>query len=132
MYLEALLQNLTATAIRLDQVALEPSEYFDVTQLNYLKIADEDRWIFNPKNRFNPLESRQYLFCLTPKVQFRNNFQQLKNVTTIGKLDIKWTSGLGEEGHLQTSQLERMVNSHTVVMKKFIHYHDHSKSIDRN
>jgi len=33
-------------------------------------------------------------------------------VTAIGKLDIVWKSGIGEVGHLQTSQLERMPPSY--------------------
>jgi len=30
-----------------------------------------------------------------------------KSISAIGKLDIVWLSGIGEKGHIQTSQLER-------------------------
>ncbi|CAG2183831.1 unnamed protein product, partial [Oppiella nova] len=53
-------------------------------------------------------ECRQYLFCLTPKPNIKYNSSVLKNLTEIGKLDIIWVTGIGERGHLQTSQLERM------------------------
>lgn len=109
VYLEALLENLTNLPMRMDSVKLEPSQYFDVTPMN--TVADEDggeRWVFGKINRFNPNEFRQYLFCLTPKQDVLSNVKLLKSVTVIGKLDIVWTSGVGCNGHLQTSQLERM------------------------
>jgi len=93
----------------LDSVKLEPSQYFDVRAMN--TIVDEDgqeRWVFGKINRFNSSEFRQYLFCLTPKHEVRDDIQLLKTITVIGKLDIMWTSGVGCKGHLQTSQLERM------------------------
>ena len=110
MYLEALLENLTNLPMSLDSVKLEPSQFFDVRQMN--TIVDEEnateRWVFGKVNRFNSSEFRQYLFCLTPKVEIRENVSLLKTITVIGKLDIMWTSGVGCKGHLQTSQLERM------------------------
>lgn len=112
VYLEALLQNMTSTPICLERVMLEPSPHFDVKQMN--TILDEDnseQWVFGKVNRFNPQESRQYLFCLTPKQELKYNSSILKNLTAIGKLDIVWITGIGERGHLQTSQLERMAPS---------------------
>lgn len=109
VYLEALLENLTNLPMSLDSVKLEPSQFFDVKPMN--TIVDEDgseRWVFGKINRFNSNEFRQYLFCLTPKPEIRENIQLLKTITVIGKLDIIWTSGVGCKGHLQTSQLERM------------------------
>jgi hypothetical protein len=109
VYLEALLENLTNLPMSLDSVKLEPSQFFDVRQMN--TIVDEDgaeRWVFGKINRFNSSEFRQYLFCLTPKNEVKENIQLLKTITVIGKLDIMWTSGVGCKGHLQTSQLERM------------------------
>ncbi|CAG2122825.1 unnamed protein product, partial [Medioppia subpectinata] len=67
-----------------------------------------ERWVFGKVNRFNSQECRQYLFCLTPKANIKYNCSILKNLTEIGKLDIVWVTGIGERGHLQTSQLERM------------------------
>ena len=109
MYLEALLQNLTNLPMCLDSVKLEPSSYFDVKSMNKVTTQEgNEEWVFGPVNRFSPNEFRQYLFCLNPKEEYRNNVKLLKNVTFIGKLDIMWTSGIGCKGHLQTSQLERM------------------------
>ena len=104
------MQNLTSTPICMEKVVFEPSNYFDVNPMNTIKNDDgTEEWIFGKINRFNPQECRQYLFCLTPKSEYKFNSKLLKNVTTIGKLDIVWSSGIGEKGHLQTSQLERMV-----------------------
>lgn len=94
----------------LEKVTLEPSQYFDVKEMNKIIINDQEQWVFGNINRFNPLESRQYLFCLTPKSEVKQNSKHLKSVTVIGKLDIVWTSAIGVHGHLQTSQLERMVS----------------------
>lgn len=108
--MEALLQNLTTTPISLERVMLEPSDYFDVKPMNTIIKEDKsEEWVFGQVNRFNPQECRQYLFCLTPKPDIRYNCNILKNTTEIGKLDIIWVTGIGEKGHLQTSQLERMV-----------------------
>lgn len=65
--------------------------------------------VFGETNCINPLDSRQYLFCLTPKPGTVSYSKLSKNVTSIGKLDIVWRTGMGERGRLQTSQLERMV-----------------------
>lgn len=116
MYLEALLENLTNLPMRLDSVRLEPSAYFDVKNMNTIVNEDgSESWVFGPINRFNASEFRQYLFCLTPKQEVRENVKLLKTVTVIGKLDIMWTSGVGSRGHLQTSQLERMGPSYSDV-----------------
>lgn len=109
VYLEALLQNLTALPLCLERVSLDPSQYFDVKEMNKIFINDQQQWVFGIINRFNPLESRQYLFCLTPQTELKKNSKHLRSITVIGKLDIMWTSAIGVRGHLQTSQLERMV-----------------------
>ncbi|RWS24584.1 trafficking protein particle complex subunit 13-like protein [Leptotrombidium deliense] len=101
VYLESLLQNLTAIPLCLEKVSLEPSEYFIVKDMN--KIESD-----NKREQFNSNECRQYLFCLTPKPELRANINLLKSVTVIGKLDIVGTSAIGVKGHLQTSPLERM------------------------
>lgn len=110
VYLEALLQNLTTSPISLEQVNLEPSQYFDVKPMNKVQLENgQEQWVFGPINRLNTNELRQYLFCLTPKEHVKNDVKLLKHVTVIGKLDIVWRTSLGIRGHLQTSQLERMV-----------------------
>lgn len=107
--MEALLENLTNLPMRLDSVRLDPSPFFDVTPMNTITNPDGSQaLVFGPVNRFNASEFRQYLFCLSPKQEIRDDVKLLKTVTVIGKLDIKWTSGVGCRGHLQTSQLERM------------------------
>lgn len=65
--------------------------------------------MFGEVNCLNPLDSRQYLFCLTPKPESQLNVKFFKGITSIGKLDIVWRTSMGEKGRLQTSQLERMV-----------------------
>ena len=130
MYLEALLQNLTNVPMCLTSVTLEPSLHFDCKPLNKVKVdsgheesgtetvtgqENTEQWVFGPVNRFQPNEFRQYLFCLSPKEGIRTNFKLLKSVTVIGKLDIVWMSGIGCNGHLQTSQLERMAPNYKEI-----------------
>ncbi|KAH9521307.1 Trafficking protein particle complex subunit 13 [Dermatophagoides farinae] len=105
IYLEAMFQNSTNLPIQLKSVQFD-SVNFDVTSLNF-NLECKDQWIFGEINRLNPNELRQYLFVLTPKKDIRFNPSILKSVNTIGKLDIIWYSGIGEKGHIQTSQLER-------------------------
>lgn len=121
VYLEALLQNLTNVPMCLTSVNLEPSQHFDCKPLNKIRTKDSqglddtvhgEQWVFGPVNRFQPNEFRQYLFCLSPKEEIKANFKLLKSVTVIGKLDIVWMSGIGCNGHLQTSLLERMAPSY--------------------
>lgn len=56
-----------------------------------------------------PMDTRQYLYCLKPKPEYAEKAGVIKGVTVIGKLDIVWKTNLGERGRLQTSQLQRMV-----------------------
>lgn len=59
----------------------------------------------------NHLDTRQYLYCLTPKKDvLRDN--ALRGVTNIGKLDIVWKTNMGEKGRLQTSHLQRMAQGY--------------------
>lgn len=105
--LETLFQNLTNLPIQLQSVNLESND-FEVSSLNFMQ-NDPEKWIFGPVNRLNTMESRQYLFMLKPKQNARLNPALIKAITSIGKLDIVWVSGIGEKGHIQTSQLERTV-----------------------
>ena len=84
---------------------------------NY-KISNE-RWIysyssgqvFGKVDYLNPMDTRQYLYCLSPKPELYKDTKVLKGVTNIGKLDIVWKTNLGEKGRLQTSQLQRVVGT---------------------
>lgn len=110
IYLEALFQNLTNLPIQLKNVNLESND-FEVSSLNFMQNDSSEKWIFGQVNRLNTMESRQYLFMLKPKEEARINPALIKAITTIGKLDIVWLSGIGEKGHIQTSQLERTTSS---------------------
>lgn len=57
----------------------------------------------------------QYLFCLRPKPGTQTYSKLVKNVASIGKLDIVWRTCMGERGRLQTSQLERMVRYNFIL-----------------
>ncbi|KAI2801017.1 hypothetical protein RDWZM_003932 [Blomia tropicalis] len=116
IYLETLFQNLTTLPIQLKSVKLESAD-FEVSSLNFLKSTNEqeEQWIFGKVNRLDPNESRQYLFTLRPKSEIRLIPSAIKSISAIGKLDIVWISGIGERGHIQTSQLERTTpNSETI------------------
>lgn len=108
VYLEAPLQNITYAPMCLEKVALEPSPNFTSQQLNFVEDNNGVHPVFGEVNCLNPLDSRQYLFCLTPKPESQVNVKLFKGITSIGKLDIVWRTSLGERGRLQTSQLERM------------------------
>lgn len=66
--------------------------------------------VFGKVNYLKPMDTRQYLYCLTPKAELYKDNKVLKGVTSIGKLDIVWRTNLGERGRLQTSQLQRVVS----------------------
>lgn len=116
VYLEAQLQNITSSPISLEKVALEPSPYFNVCQLNS---CSDSQSIFGQVNFLNPHDTRQYLFSLSPRTSPETGEtpadstathpeRRRSGVTSIGKLDIVWRSAMGERGRLQTSQLERI------------------------
>lgn len=65
---------------------------------------------FGSRTYLQPMDTRQYLYCLKPKQEFAEKAGIIKGVTVIGKLDIVWKTNLGERGRLQTSQLQRMVS----------------------
>ena len=64
---------------------------------------------FGKMSYLQPMDTRQYLYCLKPKPEYAEKAGVIKGVTVIGKLDIVWKTNLGERGRLQTSQLQRMV-----------------------
>ena len=93
------------------------SKDFNVASLNFVLGDSKENWIFGNINRLNPMESRQYLFSLTPRTEIKLDPTLAKSVSAIGKLDIVWLSGIGEKGHIQTSKLER-----TVTINFFLYY----------
>lgn len=75
---------------------------------NYISVSEST---FGKMSYLQPMDTRQYLYCLKPKPEFAEKAGVIKGVTVIGKLDIVWKTNLGERGRLQTSQLQRMVQS---------------------
>lgn len=110
------MQNVTAGPLCLEKVGLDPSPMFRVTSLNQVMDMNgqvqEDRHVFGKYNFLQPQDSRQYLFCLSPRSDLKANYKQFRGATNIGKLDIIWRTNMGDRGRLQTSQLQRMTPNH--------------------
>ena len=117
VFLEAQVQNVTLGPLCLEKVGLDPSPMFKVTALNQVmdekgELQEDGQHVFGKYNYLQPQDSRQYLFCLTPRSDLKTNFKQLRGATNIGKLDIVWRTNMGDRGRLQTSQLQRMAPNH--------------------
>ncbi|XP_071206886.1 trafficking protein particle complex subunit 13 isoform X3 [Salvelinus alpinus] len=108
VFLEAQIQNITTSPMFMEKVSLEPSMMYNVTELNTVETGDEGTSTFGKMSYLQPMDTRQYLYCLKPKSEFAEKAGVIKGVTVIGKLDIVWKTNLGEKGRLQTSQLQRM------------------------
>ncbi|XP_015192808.1 trafficking protein particle complex subunit 13 isoform X2 [Lepisosteus oculatus] len=108
VFLEAQIQNITTSPMFMEKVSLEPSMMYNVTELNSVSTGEEGISTFGKMSYLQPLDTRQYLYCLKPKPEFAEKAGVIKGVTVIGKLDIVWKTNLGERGRLQTSQLQRM------------------------
>ncbi|NXU71740.1 TPC13 protein, partial [Oreotrochilus melanogaster] len=108
VFLEAQIQNITTSPMFMEKVSLEPSMMYNVVELNTVDTAGESESTFGSRNYLQPMDTRQYLYCLKPKKEFAEKAGVIKGVTVIGKLDIVWKTNLGERGRLQTSQLQRM------------------------
>ncbi|XP_063819260.1 trafficking protein particle complex subunit 13 isoform X2 [Pseudophryne corroboree] len=108
VFLEAQIQNITTSPMFMEKVSLEPSMMYNVTELNSVVKDGEGLSTFGTKTYLQPMDTRQYLYCLKPKPEFAEKAGVIKGVTVIGKLDIVWKTNLGERGRLQTSQLQRM------------------------
>uniref|UniRef100_A0A673HFD1 Trafficking protein particle complex subunit 13-like n=1 Tax=Sinocyclocheilus rhinocerous TaxID=307959 RepID=A0A673HFD1_9TELE len=108
VFLEAQIQNITTSPMFMEKVSLEPSMMYNVTELNNVSSSSESESTFGGMSYLQPLDTRQYLYCLKPKPEFAEKAGVIKGVTVIGKLDIVWKTNLGERGRLQTSQLQRM------------------------
>lgn len=76
---------------------------------SHLQLASARESTFGKMSYLQPMDTRQYLYCLKPKPEYAEKAGVIKGVTVIGKLDIVWKTNLGERGRLQTSQLQRMV-----------------------
>ncbi|XP_030049052.1 trafficking protein particle complex subunit 13 isoform X4 [Microcaecilia unicolor] len=113
VFLEAQIQNITTSPMFMEKVSLEPSLMYNVSELNTINKDGERLECISYFSTFGttylqPLDTRQYLYCLKPKPEFAEKAGVIKGVTVIGKLDIVWKTNLGERGRLQTSQLQRM------------------------
>uniref|UniRef100_A0AAY4DK31 Trafficking protein particle complex subunit 13 n=1 Tax=Denticeps clupeoides TaxID=299321 RepID=A0AAY4DK31_9TELE len=108
VFLEAQIQNITTSPMFMEKVSLEPSLMYSVTELNMVTSEEEGESTFGKMSYLQPMDTRQYLYCLKPKAEFAEKAGVIKGVTVIGKLDIVWKTNLGERGRLQTSQLQRM------------------------
>ncbi|XP_043545591.1 trafficking protein particle complex subunit 13 isoform X3 [Chiloscyllium plagiosum] len=108
VFLEAQIQNITSTPMYMEKVSLEPSIMYNVTELNTVNTRGSSCSTFGKMTYLQPMDTRQYLYCLKPKPEFAEKAGVIKGVTVIGKLDIVWKTNLGERGRLQTSQLQRM------------------------
>uniref|UniRef100_A0A3Q2ZIB1 Trafficking protein particle complex subunit 13 n=1 Tax=Hippocampus comes TaxID=109280 RepID=A0A3Q2ZIB1_HIPCM len=108
VFLEAQIQNITTSPMFMEKVSLEPSMMYNVTELNTVTHQDHGVSTFGKMSYLQPMDTRQYLYCLTPKPEYAEKAGVIKGVTVIGKLDIVWKTNLGERGRLQTSQLQRM------------------------
>uniref|UniRef100_A0A915AJ06 Trafficking protein particle complex subunit 13 n=2 Tax=Parascaris univalens TaxID=6257 RepID=A0A915AJ06_PARUN len=104
VYLEAQIQNTSATPMILEKVVLEPSDFYTSIEIPPPVLLSE-----SSKKQFylNPKDIRQYLYCLRPKTaDYSLNYY--RGGTSIGKLDMVWRTSMGERGRLQTSALQRM------------------------
>uniref|UniRef100_A0A2C9M5S2 Trafficking protein particle complex subunit 13 n=1 Tax=Biomphalaria glabrata TaxID=6526 RepID=A0A2C9M5S2_BIOGL len=107
VYLEAQIQNITPGPIYMEHVSLDPSQQYTALELNS-KDGKFDHPVFGTMDCLSPNDTRQYLYCLTPRQELYADTRLLKGVTNIGKLDIVWKTTMGERGRLQTSQLQRV------------------------
>lgn len=79
---------------------------------------------FGKMSYLQPMDTRQYLYCLKPKPEYAEKAGVIKGVTVIGKLDIVWKTNLGERGRLQTSQLQRMVLASVLMRMMGLHFYN--------
>ncbi|KAI6214333.1 hypothetical protein M3Y94_00255100 [Aphelenchoides besseyi] len=107
VYLEAQIQNLCTSAITLERVDLHPSSFY--------KRKDSGVSCLSKTNKrsiqLNQHDIYQFLFCLSPNLA-DHSYAQFRGVSTIGNLDIRWRTQMGEPGRLQTSQLTRVAPSY--------------------
>ncbi|XP_040568914.1 trafficking protein particle complex subunit 13 [Lepeophtheirus salmonis] len=107
VFVEATIQNATTGCLYLEKVVFEPSNHFNVSSLNSIVGLDEDNSVFGTVNCLQANDSRQYIFCLTPKSNSKSDHKLLKSIIAVGKIDVIWRTNLGERGRIKTSQLQR-------------------------
>ncbi|CAF0748720.1 unnamed protein product [Didymodactylos carnosus] len=106
VFVVAEIQNQTPTTLFMVSVDLDPTLAYTATNLNDLNNKKRSENSLAESWRFlRSTEVRQYMFHLKPRANV--SFEQQHSVTTLGKLDIIWISGLGEKGRLQTNQLPK-------------------------
>ncbi|MGH0162247.1 UNVERIFIED_CONTAM: hypothetical protein FKN15_047682 [Acipenser sinensis] len=88
VFLEAQIQNITTSPMFMEKVSLEPSIMYNVTELNTVSTGEEGASTFGKMSYLQPMDTRQYLYCLKPKPEFAEKAGVIKGVTVIGKLDI--------------------------------------------
>ncbi|XP_072027268.1 trafficking protein particle complex subunit 13-like isoform X2 [Amphiura filiformis] len=109
VYLEAQIKNITQSPMVMEKVSLEPSNEYTCRELNHVEGGKTGETTFGKFTYLNPMDTRQYLYCLKAKpLPGSNRPPIIKGVSNIGKLDIVWKTNMGEKGRLQTSQLQRM------------------------
>ncbi|XP_062510121.1 trafficking protein particle complex subunit 13-like [Corticium candelabrum] len=106
--LEAQIQNITPAPMYMESVTLEPSQNYDVVDLNiFCGQSDIKELTFGKNSYLSAGDCRQYLYQLTPKATFAVD-RKKASVLNVGKLDMVWRTAMGERGRLQTSQLQKM------------------------
>jgi hypothetical protein len=107
VFLEAQVQNVSASSMMLERMRFEPAEHFNHEDLNSIQTEDQTAQSTFGSQYLNQHDVRQYLYLLTPKNVDDDRIARTTN--TLGKLDIVWRTTMGEMGRLQTSQLTRKV-----------------------
>lgn len=107
VYLEAELENITSLPMLMERVSLEPAEHYNSQPISsYTNAKGEERSVFEGSEYLAPGDTRQYLYRLSPKPAIPP--KAFRGVSSIGKVDMVWRTGLGERGRLQTPPLQRV------------------------
>ncbi|KAG7238640.1 hypothetical protein INR49_030714 [Caranx melampygus] len=70
VFLEAQIQNITTSPMFMEKVSLEPSMMYNVTELNIVTSGDDGESTFGKMSYLQPMDTRQYLYCLKPKPEY--------------------------------------------------------------
>ena len=134
IFLETQIQNITTVPMHLERMRFEASDMFHFLDLVKEDVVAKRGGPARPlsqlvldaplsesqskkdesslfKSYLYPQDTRQYLFLLVPKSDSAQKIMLAKTSPTLGKLDIIWSTQLGQTGRLQTSQLSRKVPS---------------------
>ncbi|CAB4065145.1 TRAPPC13 [Lepeophtheirus salmonis] len=85
----------------------DDNEVFVEATIQNATTGYEDNSVFGTVNCLQANDSRQYIFCLTPKSNSKSDHKLLKSIIAVGKIDVIWRTNLGERGRIKTSQLQR-------------------------